>query len=61
MISCLTGHGQVGLTAVGDTPARAEAVYRRAERILLDEASTALEDIVLPAGYVADERGASWS
>jgi hypothetical protein len=48
MISCLTEHGQVGLTAVGDTPAQAEALYRRAERTLLDEADRALQDIVLP-------------
>ena len=50
MISCLTEHGRVGLTAVGDTPAQAEAIYQRAERILLDEASAALQDIILPAG-----------
>jgi PGM1 C-terminal domain len=49
MISCLTEHGQVGLTAVGDTPDRADAIYHRAERTLLDEASIALQDIVLPA------------
>jgi hypothetical protein len=47
MISCLTEHGQVGLTAVGDTPDRADALYHRAERTLLDEASIALQDIVL--------------
>jgi PGM1 C-terminal domain len=33
MISCLSEHGRVGLTAVGDTPAQAEATYRRAERM----------------------------
>jgi hypothetical protein len=49
MISCLTEHGRVGLTAVGDTPDQADAIYRRAERILLDEARSALEDIVLPS------------
>ncbi|HET6533081.1 MAG TPA: peptide ligase PGM1-related protein [Actinoplanes sp.] len=48
MISCLTEQGQVGLTAVGDTPEHADAVYRRAERILLDEARNALRDILLP-------------
>jgi hypothetical protein len=48
MISCLTEHGQVGLTAVGDTPDHADAVYRRAERTLLDEAGVALQEIVLP-------------
>jgi len=49
MISCLTEHGQVGLTAVGDTPDQAEALYRRAERILLEEANAALQEVVLPA------------
>jgi hypothetical protein len=48
MISCLTEHGLVGLTAVGDTPDQAEAIYRRAERTLLEEARAALQDIVLP-------------
>ena len=47
MISCLSEHGRVGLTAVGDTPAQADATYRRAERILLDEARSALADPVL--------------
>jgi hypothetical protein len=49
MISCLTEHGRVGLTAVGDTPEQADAIYRRAERILFDEARTALKDVVLPS------------
>jgi hypothetical protein len=44
MISCLTEHGRVGLTAVGDTPAEADRRYRDAERILLDEARLALEE-----------------
>ena len=48
MISCLTEHGRVGLTAVGDTPAEAEALYQRAECILLDEASVALAELQLP-------------
>jgi hypothetical protein len=47
MISSLSEHGRVGLTAVGDTPAQADATYRRAERILLDEARSALADPVL--------------
>ena len=34
MISCLTELGRVGLTAVGDSPADADALFRRAERIL---------------------------
>jgi PGM1 C-terminal domain len=48
MISCLTEHGRVGLTAVGDSPAQAEAIYQRAQRVLLDEAREALKDIPLP-------------
>lgn len=44
MISCLTEHGRVGLTAVGNTAADAEAIYQRAERTLLDEARAALEE-----------------
>lgn len=47
MISCLSEHGRVGLTAVGDTPAQAEATYRRAERILLEEARSALGELSL--------------
>jgi hypothetical protein len=48
MISCLTEHGRVGLTAVGDTPAEAASRYRAAERILLEEARLALEERPLP-------------
>lgn len=48
MISCLTEHGRVGLTAVGDTPAEAHERYREAERILLEEARSALEERPLP-------------
>jgi hypothetical protein len=44
MLSCLTEEGRIGLTAVGDTPADAESTYRRAERILLDEATAAAAD-----------------
>ena len=47
MISCLTEHGRVGLTAVGDTPAQADAIYQRAEKILLSEASAALDETLL--------------
>lgn len=42
MISSLSEHGRVGLTAVGDSPSQADATYRRAERILLEEARSAL-------------------
>jgi PGM1 C-terminal domain len=48
MISCLTEEGRVGLTAVGDTPAQADAIYRRAERILVQEAQAALQ-VAIPA------------
>jgi len=41
MISCLTELGRVGLTAVGDSPTHADQLYRRAERILLEEAASA--------------------
>jgi hypothetical protein len=49
MISCLTEHGRVGLTAVGDTPGEADAIYQRAERVLMDEADAALREPALPA------------
>ena len=48
MISSLTEHGRVGLTAVGDTPEEANRRYREAERILLAEARQALEERPLP-------------
>ena len=44
MISCLTELGRVGLTAVGDTPASAKAMYDKAERILLEEARESLAE-----------------
>jgi hypothetical protein len=48
MISCLTEHGRVGLTAVGDSAAEADRRYRDAERILMEEARLALEEPPLP-------------
>ena len=48
MISCLTEHGRVGLTAVGDSPGRAEAIFQRAQRTLLDEAAAALAAAPIP-------------
>jgi hypothetical protein len=36
MISCLTEHGRIGLTAVGDSAKEAERRYREAQRIVLD-------------------------
>jgi hypothetical protein len=44
MLSCLSEEGRIGLTAVGDSPEQADATYRRAERILLEEAAAALAD-----------------
>lgn len=49
MISCLTEHGRVGLTAVGDSPAEADRRYRDAERILMEEARLSLQEPPLPA------------
>lgn len=49
MISSLTELGRVGLTAVGDSPSHADALYRRAEQILLDEADRASRQAPLPA------------
>jgi hypothetical protein len=49
MISCLTELGRIGLTAVGDTPASANAMYHEAERILLEEARESLAETPLPA------------
>ena len=48
MISSLTEHGRVGLTAVGDTAEEADRRYQDAQRILLDEARTALREPPLP-------------
>jgi len=48
MISCLTEHGRVGLTAVGDTAEDAWGRYVDAERILLEEAELALVERPLP-------------
>jgi hypothetical protein len=48
MISSLTEHGRVGLTAVGDSRAEADRRYRDAERILLAEARLSLEEPPLP-------------
>ena len=48
MISCLTELGRAGLTAVGDSPADADARYRRAEELLLGEAKSALTPRGLP-------------
>jgi hypothetical protein len=49
MISCLTEHGRVGMTAVGDTAEQAMKLYERARRVLLDEARAAGQELPLPA------------
>ena len=48
MISCISECGRVGMTAVGDTPDQAMAVYERAQRILLEEAVAAGKESSLP-------------
>jgi hypothetical protein len=48
MISCLTEHGRVGLTAVGNTAEQAMELYQRAQRILLEEAGEAQQERGLP-------------
>ncbi len=49
MISSLTEHGRVGLTAVGDTAEDADRRYQEAQQILLEEAKAALSETALPA------------
>jgi len=48
MISSLSEHGRVGLTAVGDTADEADRRYQEAQRILLEEARAALAEPELP-------------
>ena len=48
MISSITEHGRVGMTAVGDTPEQAMELYERARRVLFDEAPAAAELAELP-------------
>ncbi len=48
MISCLTEHGRVGMTAVGDSAEQAMQLYERARRLLLDEAVAAMQENRLP-------------
>jgi hypothetical protein len=48
MISSLSECGRVGMTAVGDTPDQAMAVYDRAQRTLLAEAVAARKEGSLP-------------
>ena len=48
MMSALTELGRVGLTAVADTPEQADATYRRAERVLVEEAGPPPEPALPP-------------
>ncbi|NEN04298.1 hypothetical protein G3T36_00275 [Diaminobutyricibacter tongyongensis] len=48
MISCITEHGRVGMTAVGDTPEQAMELYERARRVLFDEARLGGRESTLP-------------
>jgi hypothetical protein len=48
MMSALSEHGRVGLTAVGDSPTEADAIYDRAVHVLADEAAVALASPPLP-------------
>ena len=48
MISSLSEFGRIGMTAVGDSPEHAMELYRRAERILLEEAVAARRERTLP-------------
>jgi hypothetical protein len=49
MMSTLSERGRVGFTAIGDTPAAAQALYERVGRVLEREAREALFDRGLPA------------
>jgi PGM1 C-terminal domain/ATP-grasp domain len=48
MMSALAEIGRTGMTAVGDSPAQAEQTFRRAERVLVDEAGPAPEPPLPP-------------
>jgi hypothetical protein len=48
MMSALTELGRVGFTAVGDTAEQADATFRRAERVLLEEAHPPAEPALPP-------------
>jgi hypothetical protein len=48
MISSLTEHGRIGVTAVGQSPQEAMLIYEEAKRVLLTEAAAAREESRLP-------------
>jgi hypothetical protein len=48
MISSLTEHGRIGLTAVGPSPEEAMRIYEKAQQVLFTEAAAAHEESRLP-------------
>ena len=44
MLGSLSEHGRVGLTAIGDTRAQADALYQRAKQTLLDAPNFPVQD-----------------
>jgi hypothetical protein len=48
MISSLTEHGRIGLTAVGPSPEEAMRIYEKAQQVLFTEAAAAREESRLP-------------
>lgn len=48
MISSITERGQVGMTAIADSPAAAQHVFDRAQSVLLTEARESLAPLTLP-------------
>jgi hypothetical protein len=48
MISSLSEHGRIGLTAVADSPGEAMRIYDAAKHVLLSEAADACEEGALP-------------
>ena len=49
MLSSISQHGRLGLTAVGESHEQAYQIYERAMRALQEEAKVALNDPGLPA------------
>jgi hypothetical protein len=48
MLSCVTEHGRVGMTAIGNTAADARHRYEEAERVLMEEGIRSLTESPLP-------------
>ncbi|HSY85891.1 MAG TPA: hypothetical protein VLA85_04925, partial [Verrucomicrobiae bacterium] len=48
-IRAVAGFGRIGLVAVGDSAAEADALYRRTQSVLDEEARLALAPRALPA------------